>query len=444
MSARLPESIEDRDDLEALLARATNWEERRVVPPDRPPWRLDRVHEMLTSIGDPHLGVETVHVAGSKGKGSVVRMVAVALQRAGRGPVGLYTSPHLADLTERVAVDGVPTTEAEWAEAATALLPHVARTLDSQTAPTFFELVTGIAWWIFRERGCRSVVLETGLGGRLDATNACAPRVTGITSIEREHTEILGDRIEQIAAEKAGILKAGVRAATSARGVALEVIEARAVEVGAPLEVVGRDVRVGSSVTSPGPVTRVRLEAADATVDLALPIAGAHQGENAALAFLLARAVGVPTTTFVEAMSAITLPGVLEPLPGRAGAPLVVADGAHTPASSRATAEAVRAAWPGRRRVLVTALLQGKDAEGVLGPLLEGAFAVVATTLETPRARSAEEVAAVCRRRTDVPVETAPDVGSALARARDLAGPDGLVLASGSVRLAGRVRAIET
>lgn len=438
MSHDLPERIHDRRDLEVLLARATNYEELRPAPPDRPPFRLDRVRDLLATVGDPHVGPRTVHVAGSKGKGTVARMLDALLRAQGAGPVGLYTSPHLEDLTERIQVDGRPVSDDEMAAAADRLLPHVRRVHGTPRAITFFELLTGVAWLHFRDRGCTDVVLETGLGGRLDATNVCRPALTLVTSIELEHTEILGPTLEAVAGEKAGILKAGVPAATSAVGVAADVLAERAAAVGTTLALVGRDVRVLEAVARPGPSTRVRLAFdGEDEVALRLGVAGWHHGTNAALALWSARRLGVPDAVAVGALEALRLPGVVEPL---GGDPLVLVDGAHTPVSAAATREAVDACWPDRRRTLLVAMLAGKDAGRVASALVPGAAAVVTTRLPTPRAVDERELARVFARHVRGPVEAEADPVRALERARADAGPGGLVLATGSVRLAGLVR----
>ncbi len=441
MPTDLPTRIRDRRDLEALLQRATNYEELRPRSKERPVFKLDRVRDMLASVGDPHLGRRTVHVAGSKGKGTVVRMLSAILHRVPDRTVGLYTSPHLDDLSGRIVVDGVPATDDELASAADALLPHVRRVYDTPRGITFFELLTGMAWLIFRERGCTDVVLETGLGGRLDATNVCDPVLTLVTGIELEHADILGSTLEAIASEKAGILKTGVPAATSAIGVAAGVLAEHAAEIGTSLARVGRDVRVVEAVTGPGPATDVRL-AFDADGDelaFRLGIAGWHHATNAALAAWAARALGHDDAAIVAGLEALRLPGIVEPL---GGAPLVVVDAAHTPVSAEATREAVDACWPGRRRVLLVAMLDGKDAALVARALVPGAAAVATTRLPTPRTMDEKELARIFARHLAFPVNAEADPARALANAREAAGPDGLVLATGSVRLAGLVRTL--
>lgn len=416
-SPPLPARVRDRAGLDALLASATNYEEKLPRDPLRRALDLGRMRALLAFLEHPQVGPRTVHVAGSKGKGTVARMVAAGLRAAGRGPVGLYTSPHLEDLSERVEVDGRAASGRALARAADALLPHVRATRAGPDAPTFFELFTAIAWHVFRASGCREVVLETGLGGRLDATTVCVPAVTVITSIELEHVRLLGDTLEAIAAEKAGILKPDVPAvAVDLDPRAREVVARRARELGAPL-LDGADVRVPAHVELPAE----------------------HLRANARAAFLALRTLDVPADTAWAGIARARLPGILETVAQR---PRVVVDGAHTPRSAEATRAAVAARWPDSAPVLLLALLEEKDVAGVAGPLARGATRVVVTQVDSPRCRPAAALAAEVAARVAAPVEARPDLREALATARAAAGPDGLVLASGSVYLAGAVRAL--
>ena len=410
----LPAAIASRAELDAFLAATTNYEEKLPRDPLRKALDLARVEALLASVGDPQRGVRTVHVAGSKGKGSVARMVAAGLRAAGRTPVGLFTSPHLEDLAERIDVDGTPASDAAMARAATRLIPHVRAVQGTPDAPTFFELFTAIAWLVFREHGCSDVVLETGLGGRLDSTNVCEPAVTVLTLIELEHTRLLGDTLAKIAAEKAGILKAGVPAITVPQDLeALAVIEARAAGIGAPLTIADGDV----------------------PADVRLP--GLHHRGNARAAYEALRVLGVDEPTAWRGIDGTRLPGILEVV---AEAPRVVVDGAHTKHSALATRAAVAARWPDAPVVLLLALLEEKDVAAIAGALARDATHVVVTRVASPRCIPPAELAARIADVVEAPVEVEPELAAALARVRALAGDEGTVLASGSIYLAGAVR----
>jgi dihydrofolate synthase/folylpolyglutamate synthase len=435
--ADLPARLATRADVDRLLAQATNYEQ---VKPDGPrAFDLTRMERLLEALGSPHLGPRTLHVAGSKGKGSTCRMLAAALSAAGRGPVGLTTSPHLVDLAERIEIDGRPVDEDGLLEAFRPLLPYAARHAGTPLAPTFFELVTAAAWCAFRAHGCRWVVLETGLGGRLDATTVCRPDAVAITTIELEHTQLLGDTVERIAAEKAGILKAGVPCVTGARGRALEVIEARARALGAPLERLGEEILLEDVRVGPGWSTSCVVRRGGLGFALGLPVLGAHQAENAALAAALLARVGLSTDDVVQGLAGTRLPAALEPFPGT---PWVVLDGAHTEASAHAARASLEAACPGRPRVLLLALLAEKRVDAILDALLPGALAVVATQVDSPRALPAEELAARVRARSPLDVHVVPAPQAALARAREACRGDAYVLATGSLYLAGTLRSL--
>lgn len=434
----LPSRIACRADVERLLAACANFEQ--ALPSSSAAFDLLRMERLLAALGHPERGPRTWHVTGSKGKGSTARMLAAGLRAAGLAPVGLTTSPHLVDLAERIEVDGRPVDDELLCRAFDRLQPWMQATLGGRLAPTFFELVTAAAWLAFRARDCRSVVLEVGLGGRLDATNVCRPEGTAITTIELEHVALLGDTVEAIAAEKAGILKPGVPCATAAGGGALRVIEQRAREVGAPLLRLGQEITLEGVRPGAGLRTCAQVQALGQRVALDLPLLGAHQARNAALATALLLQAGVPAEAVREGLSRVRLPASLELFAGR---PDVLLDGAHTEASARAAVEALESAFPGRPRVLLVALLEEKRVEAILDTLLPGSLAVVATTAPTPRALPAGALAQRARARAapGQPVHALDDPQAALARARELCPAGGLVLATGSLYLAGTLRA---
>ena len=438
----MPESIQHRADVDALLDAATNYEDRLPRDPLRKALDLERVAKLLESVGSPQVGPRTAHVAGSKGKGSTARMIAAGLRHAGEGPVGLYTSPHLEDLSERIEIDGRPVDEAVLAAAGAAVLPHVHATRGSADAPTFFELFTAMAWHAFRATGCRHVVLETGLGGRLDATNVCVPSVTLLTPIEREHTRLLGDTIQEIAAEKAGILKPGVPVICTARGDAADVIAARAEALGLPLWQIGRDFEVEEVEAAPGPRLRFALRTPGGAREPAeLPFVGSHQAVNACAARLALEHLDIPASVAWRGIATTRLPGLLETV---AHGPRVVIDGAHTARSAAAAAEALSDCWPGEKPVLVLAMLEEKHVEDIAAPLLARAADVVATQVASPRAIPAEALGRSLARLWDAPVQVERSPAAALDWARTRAGVDGLVLCAGSIYLAGEIRTLCT
>jgi dihydrofolate synthase/folylpolyglutamate synthase len=335
-------------DVYAYLNRFLNFE-RRLEPTE---YRLDRMQRLRELFGRLDDAYRVVHVAGSKGKGSTATMIAACLAEAG-GTVGLYTSPHLLSFTERIAIGGVPVDDGTLLSCARDL----AGTMDGESpadfpggeAPTYFELLTMLGFLCFRKAGCTDAVIEVGLGGRLDSTNVVTPAACVITPIELEHTELLGATIPLIAYEKAGIIKPGVPVFTSAaRPEALDVIRARARDLGAPLTVLDEavsldDIRVSAAGTSA--VARWRDRSVfEAPMELRTPMIGRVQARNAAIAAMVAKSLGVDEPAILRGVGSARLRARFEIITGD---PVVILDGAHTEDSIRACAEDFSALFPG-------------------------------------------------------------------------------------------------
>jgi dihydrofolate synthase/folylpolyglutamate synthase len=386
---------------------------------------LDRIRAVLEALGNPQRGVVTVHIAGTNGKGSTAAMTDAILRAAGLRP-GLYTSPHLSRFTERIRIDG---REAEGDRLAV-LAERVARARETVGVPlTYFEVATVLAFLAFAEARVDVAVLETGLGGRLDATTVCEPVATAITSIALDHAEFLGATLPEIAREKAGIAKTGVPLLLAPLPAeARAAIEERAASVGAPVLHFGRDFAE--------PAGRLAL-------------AGPHQRTNAALAVALARrACDAGGRQLAEAHIAAGLAGVA--WPGRMewlGSDLLL-DCAHNPEGAAALAQAVALTPAGRRRALVFSAVAGKAVSDMLAVLTPPFDFVVATRSSSERALPAEEVARLAaavapssssQGRPVVSQVAAPM--AAVGAARTLVGPGGLVVVAGSTFLVGDVRA---
>ncbi len=437
----LPDRIRTLEDVLRLLATTTNYEEKMPRADLPRAFDLSRMRALLAALGDPQRGPATVHVTGSKGKGSTCRMVEAILRTAGRGPVGLYVSPHLERLTERVSIDGAAVEGEALARATEALLPHLRATLCTPEFPTFFEILTAAAHVAFRARGVRSLVLEVGLGGRLDATTVCDPAVTAITSVELEHTQVLGATLELVAGEKAGILKPLVPCVTALPldGPALRVVEERARALSAPLARLGREVLVDEVDAGIGPALALRVRGPDGAPPLrvTLPVAGAHQASNAAVAVAIARTLGIDDAAIREGLAHVTLPGRMETV---LRGPRVIVDGAHTPASAEAARRAVEACFPRRRVRLVVGVLEEKDVRGILAPLLGLASLVVVSGVASPRGMPTSRLEALVRETFRGPVYAEETAEKALARALEGSSVDDVVLVTGSTYLAGAAR----
>lgn len=385
---------------------------------------LDRVREALHRLGDPQLSLRIIHVAGTNGKGSVSAMVAQGLRAAGLR-TGLYTSPHLHRFTERIHIDGAEIEPDAVVEA------HARLVAIGDVELTYFESVTVMALALFAERGCDAAVLEVGLGGRLDATNAVDSKLAcAITSIGLDHQAYLGDTIELIAREKAGILARAVPAVVGVRDPAARaVIEQVAAEVSAPLVRLGQELEV--AVASGGAVITQAERKIEA---LSLGLRGAHQLGNAAVAAgvlwaLADRGLPIDERAIRSAIEDVRWPGRLE----RIGH--VVLDAAHNPQGFAALAAHVRSL--ARPRALVFGAMADKDWRAMLGLLEPEVDAIVLTAARgLTRAERPERLA------QEVRAAVAPDVPAALALASKIAGRDGTVVVAGSIFVMAEARAL--
>jgi dihydrofolate synthase/folylpolyglutamate synthase len=398
---------------------------------------LRNTEAALTNLGEPQRRLRFAHVAGTNGKGSVCAMLEGVLRAAGL-KTGLYTSPHLTDFRERIQVRG------RWLPVSrlSPLISRVRRAAEGIPL-TFFEFATVMALEEFARRGVEAAVLEVGMGGRLDATNIVSPEVCVITNVSREHTEHLGRTVRLIAAEKAGIIKPNVPVVTAARGAALEVIEARSRELGAPLLRLGRDFgcrarhdggQEGSQVIDYHGLGR-RLRG------VRLGLAGHHQAANAALALAAAEIIAerlgrpLPEEAVRRGLAEVSWPGRLERL---GSAPLLLLDGAHNPAGARALA-AYLSGIEGRL-ILVVGMLRNKDSAAMLRALLPLAERLIACAPKSDRALPAAEIAAQAERLGMAAVEVVPEVGRAVFKALELAKPDGTLCVCGSLYTVGEAR----
>jgi dihydrofolate synthase/folylpolyglutamate synthase len=401
---------------------------------------LNRMREALARAGDPHLTLRFVHIAGTKGKGSTAAMLASILRAAGRR-VGLFTSPHLIDFRERIRVDDTLIPAASMAELVEEIQPIIeGMRATPDGPPTFFEAITLIAFlWFVREKP-DVVVLETGMGGRLDATNVVEPLAVGLTTIALDHMVELGDTLAAIAGEKAGIIKPGrpVVSATQAPEAAA-VIARIAGEQGSTLVRVGEEIRIEPSafVSSTGQRFSI-IGRRGRYADLACPLLGAHQQMNAAVAIGLAECLlefrePVTAAAIRAGIGGVVWPGRLQVLAER---PLLILDGAHDPASIEALLAALDLHFPGRHRRFVLGFSQEKDWPAMLRLLAPHAAELVLTASSNPRAVPPDALAeqAIPLR---VPLTVIADLRAALNDTLAHAAPDDLVCVTGSLYVVG-------
>ena len=433
--------IRTLDDATAFLEGLINHERQPDANYSR--FDLTPIRRLLARVGEPQTQLSIVHVAGSKGKGSTALLTEAVLRAAGER-VGTFTSPHLSQWTERFRIDGREVDGAALAAVLERLRPHVAASCDEdpERAPTFFDVTTAAAFLLFAEATLDRVVLEVGMGGRLDSTNVVDPAVACVTTIELEHTDKLGDTLAAIAAEKAGIVKAGRPVVVGALAPEAEaVVLAHAHAVGAPARVLGRDF--GAALRSADlDGLSLHLRDGDFAVDATLPLLGVHHAANAALAVACVRALRAHgDATLADAVrrgfASALLPGRVEVL---SRAPWIVVDAAHTAASARALAAAL-ALVPRTVTHLVLSISAGKDLAAILDALLPLADRVTVTRAEPTRSLDPAEIAAAARAaRPGLALRAVPNPHLALRAARETTAPDGLLVATGSVYLAGIAR----
>jgi dihydrofolate synthase/folylpolyglutamate synthase len=378
---------------------------------------LDRIRAVLAGLDDPQKSFRSVHVAGTNGKGSTCAMVDAALRAAGVR-TGLYTSPHLIEPLERIQIDGLPVSRDEF-QRAFETVHEAAEWLDLDCHPTYFETVTAMAFWLFRERGVETAVIETGLGGRLDATNVIEPEITAITAIDFDHEAYLGHTIEAIAGEKAGILKPGVPAVFARqRPDAEAVLEARARELG---------VRVARAVDFE--IRDLEIDARGCSFNgLRCPLAGEHQVDNAITAVLVLRELGVPAEGIAEAR----WPGRLECV---APNPDVILDGAHNPAGARALRRYLERFYAGRKIWMIYGAMRDKAIEEITEILFPLAQELILTAPDAPRAVRPEALRDLAGRG-----QIAADFAAAMEIVNAGVTADDTVVVTGSLFLIGEAR----
>jgi dihydrofolate synthase / folylpolyglutamate synthase len=397
---------------------------------------LERTLALLRALGDPHELFQGVHVAGTNGKGSVCAMLASVLQTAGYR-VGLMPKPHLLSYTERIQVDQKPIAEADFAALLGEIQPAIDRVAAELGPPTEFEILTSAALYSLARAGIDLLVCEVGLGGRLDSTNVLDLGVEVITNIALDHTQHLGDTLEAIAAEKAGILKPDSLAITGAQPPALAVIEAAARQQKIPILRLGQEIEVSATDHGWAGVTATVTTVAGTYRDLRMPLLGLHQADNAALAVaaidaLRSRGWDISDGALRDGLARTRWPGRLEVI---ARHPIVVVDGAHNPAALARSLAAVRTLVRGHQLAIVFGAMKDKDLSSMLAQLTELDVPVVFSPINWHRAADPADLAASLGGS-----ELAASVSDALSRARVLAGRDGIVLVCGSLYLVGEAK----
>lgn len=404
---------------------------------------LERIEALLGYLGNPHKKLRYLHIGGTNGKGSTAALAASVLQAAGYR-TGLYTSPYLNQFTDRMSIDGEEIPEDKLAELVSIVRPLAGRVAKDPLLgqPTQFEIVTAIAFAYFAAARPDIVVLEVGLGGRLDATNVVNPLVTVITTISLEHTGVLGKTVEAIAGEKAGVIKEGTSVVTQAKGNAFAVIEEVCRQKNAPLYQLGKDFSaeyVGGDLEGQ---TFNYLGLSRNFIGLGIPLLGHYQIDNASVALSALELLGrkgfmLTENAFRFGLSRTRWPGRLEILRRE---PLVVIDGAHNLEAFQGLRQALPKTFSYKKMILILGILKDKAVEEILKEIIPLADKLIITRPDSPRAADPLHVKKIAAKLTNGQIFVEEEIPAAIKRAFFLASSQDLVLAAGSLYLISEIR----
>ncbi len=430
----------------AYLLERTDYEKEEHVRYNVTTFSLERMERLLSLLGNPHTKIQTVHIAGTKGKGSTATMLAKMLEANGY-TVGLYTSPHLVHLHERIKINSKMISEIEMLHLMNRMYGPIEKLAKEGDPPTFFEIMTALAFTHFADREIDIGVIETGMGGRLDSTNVILPKVVGITSLSIDHKQQLGDTLDRIAAEKAGIFKRGVPVVTVQQDpTAMNVLKAQALAVKAPLSVTGVDIDFSfrfETSREHGPHTRICLTTPTSKFEhLRVPLHGRHQAINCGLALALLdklKSAGyeIDNEKSAAGLESVSLAGRMEII---CEDPRIMIDGAHNAASIRALIHAIGQNIPYDSMVMIFGCNNDKDIAGMLAELQYGADKVIFTRSNSVKAMSPQELADAYTELCGKMCQVASSLGEALQLARSAVGREDLICITGSFYLIGQAK----
>ncbi len=429
-----------------FLNSVANYEKMTRVGYNTANFNLNRMNRLLAGVGNPHRQIKTVHIAGTKGKGSTAAMLASMLTSGGL-KVGLYTSPHLIDVRERIQIDDQMISEAQMTQLMARIAPVVRKL--GRDEPTFFEIFTALAFLYFAEQEVDIAVIEAGLGGRLDSTNVIRPEVCAITSISYDHMNQLGHTLEKIAEEKAGIFKAGVPAISAPQPEAVcRALRRAAEKARTTLVFTGREIEFSyrfESSRNNGPQTRVSLSTGTSRYEhLPVPLAGDHQAINCGLALSVLAALrerGLPfdEAKALEGLSRVRLPGRMEVIHEH---PRIIVDGAHNAASVEALMRAIGQNISYDSMVVIFGCRSDKDITGMLKHIQLGADKVIFTDAGSPRAADPNDLAIEYVEQCGKMAQVAARLEDALDIAERAVTREDLICITGSFYLVGRAKQV--
>ncbi len=394
------------------------------------PFHLEKIADVLAKLGEPHKRYPIIHIAGTKGKGSVAAML-TAIMKSAALKIGTYISPHLVDIRERISINGEPLSQKLFSDS----IEAVKKVLGSRPKEygTFFEVITAAAFHTFASQKIDVAIVECGLGGKYDATNIVQPQIAILTRIGLDHTERLGNTITEIAQDKAGIIKDGCSVVIGAQEIeALETVLAAAEMRNATIFQCGKDFEYSvRSADLSG--TDVEIEIGSETIGAKLPLVGLFQAENAATAAMAAHIFGIDNGTISAGLENVRLRGRMEILRKE---PLLIIDGAHNPTSAAATASEIS-----RLKIapatLIVAINSPKDFSKMLANWAKIAKMFIFTTTGSPRTYPPQMLAKFAQEETTIKSIAIENSDEALRIAIEIAGKSGTVFAAGSLYLAG-------
>jgi dihydrofolate synthase/folylpolyglutamate synthase len=443
---KIPATIRTYHSALSFLKGMTNYEEMTRVGYNSTNFNLARMNRLLSGLGNPHKELRCVHIAGTKGKGSTAAMVAAMLSEGGQ-KVGLYSSPHLLTLRERIQIDGDMISEQELTRMMARIAPVVKKLAKDE--PTFFEIMTAAAFVYFAEQEVDFAIVEAGLGGRLDSTNVIKPEICAITSISYDHVAQLGNTLEKITEEKAGIIKAGIPVVSAPqRDEVVAVLRQAAEKTKSPLLFTGEDIEFSyrfESTRPIGPHTRVSLSSGDIRFEhLAVPMMGDHQAINCGLAlsimaYLKKQGLEIDDQAVVQGLAKGKLPGRMEMIHE---SPRILADGAHNAASIEALMRAIGQNIPYDSMVVIFGCQMDKDVRGMLKHIQLGADKAIFTGAGSPRSVDPHDLAAEYTELSGKMAQVAETLEEALSIAERAVTREDVVCITGSFYLVGHAKKV--
>ncbi len=427
------------------LFSQTDYEQMLRVRYNRDTFSLDRMRSLLRSMGNPHEKIRSVHIAGTKGKGSTATMLAAMLKACGQR-VGLYTSPHICDVRERITVNGDKITQIALARLICKVEPIIEKMADDK--PTFFEIFTALAFQYFADMKVDIAVVECGLGGRLDSTNVLKPDVIGLTSISMDHMHQLGNTLSAIASEKAGVLKSNTPAISVQQAPEARMALTKAAkDTKANLMFTGEDIDFSYRVESSrleGCHTRICLTTPDSKFEhLTVPLQGEHQALNCGLALamldeLKKQGMEIDDERAMAGLEGVYVPGRMEMLHD---APRILVDGAHNAASVQALIRAIGQNIPYDSMVMVFGCAADKDIPGMIDQIAKGADKVIFTqAADNTRSATPKQLAEVYEERSGRVAQLADSLTDAIRIAHNAVSREDIICVCGSFYLIGEAK----